>query len=75
MARQITLNGIQRGGITIFKHGGQVRVEASYAVLSGTEVVKTVTRDITEALDASQKVAIANAYDAVFNRVEGFELT
>lgn len=75
MARQITLNGIERGGITISKRGGQLRVEVSYAVLSGTEVVKSITRDITAALDTAQRAAISSVYDAVFTRVEGIELT
>ncbi len=75
MAKQITLNGIDRGGITVSKRGGQLRVEASYAVLAGVEAVKSVTRDITSLLDAGQKAAISSAYDGIFNRVEGIELT
>lgn len=75
MAKQITLNGIERGGITIFKVGGQARVEADYRVLAGTEVIKTVHKDVTGHLDVSQRTSLLSAYDAVFNRVEAVELT
>jgi len=73
--RQITLDGIEASGINIYKEDGVVRVEANYNILSGVEVIKTVSRDITSALTSEQRTAISNSYDAIFSRIEGLELS
>ena len=75
MPRQITLDGIEASGINIYKEDGVVRVEANYNILSGVEVIKTVSRDITSALTSEQRTAISNSYDAIFSRIEGLELS
>jgi hypothetical protein len=75
MAKQITLDGISRQGINIFKEGGVLRVEANYHILAGTEAVRTVSRDITAHLSPTLRSALAEAYDTVFARIEQVELT
>ena len=74
MAKQITLDGISRQGINIFKEGGVLRVEANYHILAGAEVVRSVSRDITNYLTPAQRSALADSYDAVFARIEQVEL-
>ena len=74
MAKQITLDGISRHGINIFKEGEAIRVEANYHILAGAEVVRTVSRDITAHLSPAQRSALADAYDSVFARIEQVEL-
>ena len=75
MPRQITLNGLKASGINIYKEDGMLRIEANYQILSGDEVIKTVTRDITSALSSEQRTTIANAYNAIFSRIESLELS
>lgn len=75
MPKQITLNGIQRSGINVYKENNVVRVEANYQILSGVEVIKSVSKDITSALSSEQRAIISNAYDAIFSRIEGLELS
>jgi len=74
MPRQITLDKIKASGINIYKEDGVLRIEANYSILSGTEVIKTISRDITSALASEQRTAISSAYDAIFSRVDGLEL-
>ena len=75
MPRQITLDRIKASGINIYKEDGVMRIEANYSILAGSEVIKTVSRDITSALSSEQRTAISNAYDAIFSRIEGLELS
>ena len=75
MSKQITLDGIEASGINIYKEDGLVRVEANYSILSGVEVIKTVSRDITAALTSEQRTTISNSYDAIFSRIESLELS
>jgi len=74
MAKQLTLDGISRQGINIFKVGGALRVEANYHILAGTEAVRSVSRDITAYLSPTLRSALADAYDSVFARIEQVEL-
>lgn len=75
MPKQITIDGIRRSGINVYKENNVVRVEANYQILSGVEVVKSVSKDITSALSSEQRTIISNAYDAIFSRIEGLELS
>ena len=75
MARQITLDGIEACGVNIFKEAGDLRVEASYDIMSGSEVIRSASRDITPHLSAGQLTALSDAYDAVFARIEQVELS
>ena len=75
MPRQITLDSIKASGVNIYKEDGVLRIEANYHVLSGSEVIKTVSRDITSALSSEQRTAISSAYDAIFSRLEDLELS
>lgn len=75
MPRQITLDRIKASGVNIYKEDGVLRIEANYHVLSGNEVIKTVSRDITSALSSEEKTATSNTYDAIFSQIEGLELS
>ena len=75
MPKQITLDRMRASGVNIYKEDGGLRIEANYSLLSGTEVIKVVSRDITSVLSSEQRTAVSNAYDAIFSRIEGLELS
>lgn len=76
MAKQITLDGIKKGGLNLHKDAaGTLKVEANYQIMAGPEAVKTVGRDITSLLTSDQKASLSDAYDTVFNRIESSELS
>ena len=75
MARTLTLDGLRRGGLNIFKEDGALKVEANYYILSGTEEIRGVYRDITPHLSQAVRAAISDGYDAVFSRIQQMELS
>ena len=74
MVRQLTLDGVNPVGISVFLDGSEPRVEASYQVLAGEEVVMTRSRDITPWLTQAQKDALVAYYGQVFAAVTQREL-
>ncbi len=75
MPRTITLDALDRGNLRVLRlPDGSLRLEASYAVRAGNEVVKVVTRDVTELLTPADIAALTNAYNSAFERIEAAEL-
>ena len=76
MPRQITLDTVAPTGINILKGArNSLRVEANYQILAGTELVKVVSRDITQHIPSDTLTSLSTAYDNIFAAIEQVEIT
>ncbi|MBI3979724.1 MAG: hypothetical protein HY331_16205 [Chloroflexi bacterium] len=75
MPKTLTIDGVNLLRTSVFRGtDGTVRVEAVYHLMSGTTIVRTMTREMGTDLSPGQLMTATAAFDGVLSAVERLEL-